>query len=338
MIFRWTVTLVMGLGMVGGGVAEAQQREITAAAVNIATDIAAGSKRSVAVVDFTDLQGTVTELGRFVAEEMALGLVMARKNLSVIDRTHLRTLMEENKLGTTGLIDPATARKLGKIIGVEVLVTGTITPFPDSVRVVIKVLDTDTATILAADSMDIAKTQTIESLLSRDINRAGPASTSAPRPSASGAASAPSRPPAVSGAPVFQRGPLRVTVGQLAAAKGNVSLSLTIENISAEPQYLAFSGYSDPAVSLTDNMAAEYSLNQHNGIPVVQNAGTTKERNSFVRLEPGEGLNQLFTFRHGHEYGGTVFSFSTVVWVWSEKGSQVATSVGLSGIPSSVGK
>src|SRR5207247_4262325 len=95
----------------------ALQREIPAVASAIADDIKASTKGSVAVVDFTDLQGNVTELGRFVAEELELGLVTAKKNFSLVDRTHLRLILQENKLGLSGLIDPATARKLGQITG-----------------------------------------------------------------------------------------------------------------------------------------------------------------------------------------------------------------------------
>src|SRR5439155_19405416 len=183
----------------------ALQREIPAVATTLASDIAASTKRSVAVVDFTDLQGNVTELGRFVAEELELGLVTAKKSFSLVDRTHLRVILQENKLSSSGLIDPATARKLGQITGVEALVTGTITPFGDSMRLVIKVLDTETARILAASSTDIAKTRTIEELQARDVRRSDNPVTG-PQPSGL-------RPVQANlNNPVFQSGPIRVTV------------------------------------------------------------------------------------------------------------------------------
>src|SRR5262245_28790065 len=131
------------------GLALAGQREIPSAAMSIAEDVAATSTRTIAVVDFTDLQGNVTELGRFVAEEIGLGLATSRKGISVIDRIHLKALMQEHKLGASGLIDPATARRLGQIAGVQALVTGTITSLADSVRVVAKVLDVDSARVIA---------------------------------------------------------------------------------------------------------------------------------------------------------------------------------------------
>jgi TolB-like protein len=122
-------------------------------------------------VDFNDLQGNITELGRFLAEEFSTALVSSGKGFEVVDRTHLKSILAEHKLSTTGLIDPQTARKLGQIVGVEAIVTGTITPFGDSVRISIKVLVTDTAKVITASSDNIPKTKAIEELLSREVEQ-----------------------------------------------------------------------------------------------------------------------------------------------------------------------
>ena len=127
------------------------QRELPPAAESLAAEIAANGNHTVAVWPFTNLQGNVTELGRFVAEEMELGLVTSKNRVSVIDRAHIRTLLQEHKLASSGLVDPTmgldptAARKLGEITGVDAIVTGTLTPFGDSVRLVVKVMDSQTA-------------------------------------------------------------------------------------------------------------------------------------------------------------------------------------------------
>jgi hypothetical protein len=63
------------------------QPEIPSAATTLAEEIAASGNHRLAVVDFTDLEGNATELGRFIAEEIELGLVTSKKQISVIDRT-----------------------------------------------------------------------------------------------------------------------------------------------------------------------------------------------------------------------------------------------------------
>ncbi|CAK8721097.1 hypothetical protein GKODMF_12715 [Candidatus Electrothrix gigas] len=125
--------------------ASAYEAEIKKMSATMAEKIAATKKAKIAVVDFTNLRGDVTELGRFIAEEFSVALAGAGKGFKVVDRTHLKSIIKENKLSATGLIDPATARKLGKIAGVDALITGTLTPFGDSVRIAVKVLNTSTA-------------------------------------------------------------------------------------------------------------------------------------------------------------------------------------------------
>ena len=138
-------------------------------ATTISESLVKEPKKTVAVVYFTDLKGNVTELGRFLAEELSIALVGADKGIDVIDRTHLRALLQEHKLAATGVIDPLTARKLGEIAGVQILVTGTITPLGDSVRGTVKALAA-TARIIGSSIVQIPRTKAIDQLLTSGIS------------------------------------------------------------------------------------------------------------------------------------------------------------------------
>jgi TolB-like protein len=161
--------LWLGLFFSGFELSLAYEKEIKALSSTLAESIVTSGKKSIAVVDFTDLQGNVTELGRFLAEEFSVALSEAGKGFEVVDRIHLKSLLKEHQLAQTGLIDPKTARKLGEIAGVHALITGTITPFGDSIRLAVKVLDTSTAKVIGASRGDIAKTKAIEELLAKGI-------------------------------------------------------------------------------------------------------------------------------------------------------------------------
>ena len=150
----------------------AYEKEIKHLSTSMTPKIIQAGKKTIAVVDFTDLQGNVTELGRFLAEEFSVAFAGAGKGFEVIDRTHLKSIVAEHKLSLTGLIDPKTARKLGQIAGVDTLITGTITAFGDSIRLSVKVLDTKTAKVISATAGNIAKTKAIEELLARGIETA----------------------------------------------------------------------------------------------------------------------------------------------------------------------
>jgi TolB-like protein len=136
------------------------------------------TSKAIAVVDFTDLQGEVTELGRYLAEELSVALAGGAQGFTVIDRTHLKAILQEHKLASTGVIDPQTARQLGKVAGVDTLVTGTLTPFGDSVRLSVKALDTQTAAMRAAMTSDIPRTKAVDELLARSVGVAQPGPSS----------------------------------------------------------------------------------------------------------------------------------------------------------------
>jgi serine/threonine-protein kinase len=106
-------------------------------------------KRSLGVMDFTDLAGTVGPLGQFVAEELATSLAMAGE-VHVVDRSRINRLLKEQ--GITGLdaLDPASARKIGLAAGVELLVTGSVVESGNNVRVTAKLIATSSARLIAA--------------------------------------------------------------------------------------------------------------------------------------------------------------------------------------------
>ena len=148
----------------------AYEREIKDVTKYLSQNINKSGKKNLAVVDFTDLQGNVTEFGRFLAEEFSVALASADRNFEVIDRTHLKVILQEHKLSSTGVIDPETARKLGKIAGVESLLTGTITPLGGNVRISVKILDTTTANLIGASTINLRMTKDMEALLGKEID------------------------------------------------------------------------------------------------------------------------------------------------------------------------
>lgn len=156
----------------------------------LAGKIAEQGKIAAAVIDFTDLDGGVTHLGRFMAEELSIALATESRSFRVVDRTHIRSLLKEHKLSSSGLIDPDTARELGRIAGVDTLVNGTVTPLGDSIRLSIKVLDSETAQVIASSSSNIPKTQAIDSLLRRGVATSGGGAAPS-SPAAGGGASSP---------------------------------------------------------------------------------------------------------------------------------------------------
>lgn len=162
----------------------AQQNDLKQVASSLARDVNAADRHTITVTDFTDLQGNVTELGRFIADELGAQLVANSKSFAVVERIQMAAILKEHQISITGLIDPATVRKLGQFAGVDALVTGTIVPFADSVHLNAKVLDIATARVLAVSSADLPRTKAIDDLLSREITSSSRPTSSAGGPTA----------------------------------------------------------------------------------------------------------------------------------------------------------
>ena len=142
---------------------EKQIRDIT---TELGKKIAETDKKRVAVADFTDLDGTVTKLGRFIAEEFNTYLPEAGHGLEVIDRSRINVLIKENQMLRKGLTDPTAAAKLGQLSGVNALVFGTLTTFGESVRLNIKILDIQRGVVIRSMIGNVTRTQDINKLLS----------------------------------------------------------------------------------------------------------------------------------------------------------------------------
>lgn len=156
--------------------------ELNTMSQGISRDIIKSGKKRVAVVDFSDLKGNITELGRFIAEELSVNLTRNSSKYEVIDRAHLKAIMNEHKFAASGLVDPETIKEIGKIAGVDLLVTGLLTPFGDSIRISCKIISTKTAKVLGARKVTIAKTRTIENMLAQSIEQGSDKPLQAPEP------------------------------------------------------------------------------------------------------------------------------------------------------------
>lgn len=130
----------------------------------IASKIEAGQKQKIAVLEFTDLQGSVTDFGRYIAEELITRLYDSNK-FKVIERQLLNKVIAEQKLSLTGMVDPASAKKLGNVLGVDAIVSGTIADRGESLKVNARLISSETGEIFSAAATDIAKDKEVLALM-----------------------------------------------------------------------------------------------------------------------------------------------------------------------------
>jgi len=92
----------------------------------------AWAKDRVAIMDFENKsQHGGWRLGQGASDILTTELVKAGK-FDVMERDRLAAIIKEQNLGASGRIDPSTAARIGKIIGVEYIITGAITEYGQS--------------------------------------------------------------------------------------------------------------------------------------------------------------------------------------------------------------
>src|SRR5579872_3693000 len=128
-----------------------------------------GLKRRVGVVDFQNKTAYgQNRLGTSASDILITELAKSGKFI-VVERDKINAIMAEQKLGMSGAIDPNTAAQVGKILGLNAIVTGAISQFGADTEgseylitqsksqvvkctVDIRVVDAETGQILYADS------------------------------------------------------------------------------------------------------------------------------------------------------------------------------------------
>src|SRR5580692_3041219 len=128
---RFLPTCVAGLSLLAGVLAVSAQ-----------TPAAATRKPRVAVMDFdygtvqtttAAVFGTNVDVGKGITNLLVTGLVKDG-NFSVIERSALDKVLNEQNFSNSNRADPNSAAKIGKLLGVDAIVVGTITEFGNETK------------------------------------------------------------------------------------------------------------------------------------------------------------------------------------------------------------
>lgn len=228
------------------------QKVIGEAAKELADQIAAAAgkqqKHKIAVIPFRELDGRSTILGTFLAEELVTDL-FAAGTMDIVERSMLDKVMSELKLSQSGAIDPESAKHVGKIVGVEAIVTGSITDLQSYVGVNCRLIDTETGRIFGAAQTKIVKDADLQKILAAAAPVAAASSSPVPAPQPTMPAAKPPQ-KTVDGIGVELRG-CKVT-------GGNLSCGVVVTNQSEEDRHVYLSIRGDHAAVLIDDQSTEY--------------------------------------------------------------------------------
>ena len=115
------------------------------------------SQPKIAIMPFVYLDGRKSDGGPIVSERLTTRIVKLKK-FQVIERQLLEKVLNEQNLGTTGIIDVESTKKIGKILGVGAIITGTLLDVENQmVEINARLINTETAEVVATSSVEIKK-------------------------------------------------------------------------------------------------------------------------------------------------------------------------------------
>jgi TolB-like protein len=235
---------------------EAGVREL---AQQLSLSMSNASVHKVAIIDFSDLNGQTSALGQFLAEELTTQLFLVSPGrFEVVERRQLARVLDEQKLTMTGLIDASTLASVGKILGIEALVTGSITDLGNEVKINARLIGVETARVFAVSATRIPNVGTVKELISKHV----------PMTQAQAARTGIS-PTSATGGREWAGRALHAEAIALAVSEQQrrVTLSIRLENRSENPLFLAAAGRD--AAGLTDDRGASARRAHVVGLPTL---------------------------------------------------------------------
>lgn len=123
-------------------------------------------KTKIAVLDFV-LHGdklNTQGMGAIISEWFITSIVKSGR-FDVVERAMLQKIISEQKLATTGLIDENSASELGKILGVKVIITGSVLKLKNSIEINSRVISVESGSIIAAENIRGSTSDDLQSLV-----------------------------------------------------------------------------------------------------------------------------------------------------------------------------
>lgn len=126
------------------------------------------SRRRVAVVGFSVSKEGENNLSDYLADKLTNNLFLYQREFEVVDRMYLEKAWEEIKLSLSGQVNPETVQELGKILGADTIVVGNLQDLGRRVELICRIIETESASILAVAQIYLPKDEEVNFLLQRE--------------------------------------------------------------------------------------------------------------------------------------------------------------------------
>ncbi|MBU4511112.1 CsgG/HfaB family protein, partial [bacterium] len=117
----------------------------------------------IAITEFT-YGNEFNDFTRNVQDILYTNLI--QKGMTVVEREKMEQVLNELGKSFSGIIDSSTAAEIGKMLGVEAIVVGTVADMGNSVDLRTRLVDVEKGTAITAAQIDVVKDPTITKIIS----------------------------------------------------------------------------------------------------------------------------------------------------------------------------
>ncbi len=119
---------------------------------------------TIVVSGFTTSEGKTSDL-IILLNEMALFEIAGLGNMKVIEREKMDTILNEQKLALSDLMDTSNAVEIGKLLTANHILTGSVIEMPGSVVIFGRIINVETAEIESVAQVIVPKNRDVRALL-----------------------------------------------------------------------------------------------------------------------------------------------------------------------------
>lgn len=111
-----------------------------------------------AILPFAERGSTVRGYGEKVSE-LLFAVLAEKPDLWLVDRQDIEKVLNEQELSASGMVDPAHAVKIGSLTGAKVLITGSVLEVDKDIRLIAKIIGTETTRVLGVSVGGTARSE-----------------------------------------------------------------------------------------------------------------------------------------------------------------------------------
>ncbi|WP_200389313.1 FlgO family outer membrane protein [Thiocapsa imhoffii] len=228
--------------LIGKAVAERVQERLTVARMLAKLEAARVGDRAylrrqpvtrLVIAPFT-IEDKVSGLGLGIQENLITALLS--KGITVVERSQLEQVLEEQQLGLSGLVNLASAKKLGELLGADTMIVGSLRDLGEAVEINARLVSMESGTGFSAAQARISKTAVVAQQLAQVSKPMTGGITKTTGISGSRSTSKPDKPFSM-----FENDFVRIEVVSLANVEKGALMKLKFTNIGKDVVWLSLS-------------------------------------------------------------------------------------------------